>query len=955
MSNQCGILKSPQLNKERLETQREMDQHLRMSPVRKSSFLPSRTKSLGQRLLNFVGRQISVDYQERLVLKSLQAENNNAKKFFQILLARKNNLNNLTNFHLGLLNDKAIGNISLIQRQTSFKLFIDRVLAKKLLITIKPFVDNLTQHIKALPLLYPESTKIVVWDIIAISSKLYFLYLIPLELAWTNRSLLYNRYYSSSIIMLIILFIDFIIGLNTAYYNAGSLITNRIQIFKHQITKSFGLEWISTIILIILLIICKSTDTMINVTENPVYLILLSVLSHQINVHYKTSQYELALNLSKKVSSCLELLKFLLLLFYVIHLFSCLWFWVGNYSREQNEQTWLDTLKDLPIIDWTDEYLQSFYYICVTMFTVGYGDITPKSGLEKSICIFLILVSSIQLPYSINTVGSIIEKISDYGEETKNKLRTINSYMNKKRVPYNIQNQIRQYLNHYWESLQGQDTEEEKVIISQLSENLREQLIIQAHSRIFSKVSLLKQNFSHQIQQILLQKVQSVLLQPEQIIELDNKIQCYFVDEGEINLLIESGLVIQKAKKDDIIGLDNLFLGFQNKNQKLKIKSIGFTKLLILSRQDFLQELKEFPNDYEKFCSIKDDLLYNFKSSYIKKQCDSCFQSGHEIVNCSMLHYVPQRDLLIKRQQFLQLQQRQQFSRRQYKLSRIILSELVNPEFNETIQQFQKKYQLPQLSNLNSNNLNVQSYQNVVQDDIKDLQNIKIENLKVSTTLNSRQTQKKDSVLAISYIPGSNIDQMQRSINNNKKMVINQSSKKQELDNQLDGMGIQRQNSLTSRRQSQGINLMNMYQFNLNNNAYKQNYLHELLNPSYDINFDEELKLRYDNLKYTKNMSIDDKVAIELLYLKQVNNQKYCKKGLIEFETIKYYHDYFPQHNYSRQISKANKPQNLELKKLIQKYMSYILYPSEFVQSFKQLQQENQRIGIFTDEVNNQI
>jgi potassium voltage-gated channel Eag-related subfamily H protein 5 len=42
------------------------------------------------------------------------------------------------------------------------------------------------------------------------------------------------------------------------------------------------------------------------------------------------------------------------------------------------------------------------------MFTVGYGDITPKSGLEKIICILLILVSSIQLPYSINTVGSII-------------------------------------------------------------------------------------------------------------------------------------------------------------------------------------------------------------------------------------------------------------------------------------------------------------------------------------------------------------------------------------------------------------------------------------------------------------------------------------------------------------------------------------------------------------------
>lgn len=79
----------------------------------------------------------------------------------------------------------------------------------------------------SLPLLYPESKKLVFWDIIAILCKLYFLYLIPLELAFTNRRLLFVRYYSSTIIMLIILFIDFIIGLNTAYYKAGTLITNR--------------------------------------------------------------------------------------------------------------------------------------------------------------------------------------------------------------------------------------------------------------------------------------------------------------------------------------------------------------------------------------------------------------------------------------------------------------------------------------------------------------------------------------------------------------------------------------------------------------------------------------------------------------------------------------------------------------------------------------------------------
>lgn len=117
----------------------------------------------------------------------------------------------------------------------------------------------------SLPLLYPESKKIVFWDIIAIVSKLYFLYLIPLELAWSNRKLLFVRYYTSTIVTLIILFVDFMIGLNTAYYKAGSLITNRTQIWHHQLTKLFGLEWISILILAILFLITQYTDIIINV------------------------------------------------------------------------------------------------------------------------------------------------------------------------------------------------------------------------------------------------------------------------------------------------------------------------------------------------------------------------------------------------------------------------------------------------------------------------------------------------------------------------------------------------------------------------------------------------------------------------------------------------------------------------------------------------------------------
>lgn len=61
------------------------------------------------------------------------------------------------------------------------------------------------------------------------------------------------------------------------------------------------------------------------------------------------------------------------------------------------------------------------------------------------------MIFSIQLPYSVNTVGAIIDKISQYSESKMQNFRIINTYMAKKKISYQLQFQIREYLNYYWE------------------------------------------------------------------------------------------------------------------------------------------------------------------------------------------------------------------------------------------------------------------------------------------------------------------------------------------------------------------------------------------------------------------------------------------------------------------------------------------------------------------------
>ncbi len=39
--------------------------------------------------------------------------------------------------------------------------------------------------------------------------------------------------------------------------------------------------------------------------------------------------------------------------------------------------------KNLNTKDWTEIYVHAYYYMTVTMVTVGYGDITPINQYEK--------------------------------------------------------------------------------------------------------------------------------------------------------------------------------------------------------------------------------------------------------------------------------------------------------------------------------------------------------------------------------------------------------------------------------------------------------------------------------------------------------------------------------------------------------------------------------------------
>lgn len=70
-----------------------------------------------------------------------------------------------------------------------------------------------------------------------------------------------------------------------------------------------------------------------NVNDNYYQLVLLLFIVQFRNITKLIRELEEVLNLSKPVSSFLELMKLIIAVMYLLHVFACLWFWAGEYSH----------------------------------------------------------------------------------------------------------------------------------------------------------------------------------------------------------------------------------------------------------------------------------------------------------------------------------------------------------------------------------------------------------------------------------------------------------------------------------------------------------------------------------------------------------------------------------------------------------------------------------------------
>lgn len=553
-----------------------------------------------------------------------------------------------------------------------------------------------------LPKTFDPTTKFrVLWDLLHLMIIVFNMIYVPIEVGFDlseemreNETMSIAKKFS-----LCVFFVDLIVNMNTAYYDKGNLIFRRSQIVRNYLKSDFFRDIISFSpqILALFTIISDYFDLLILLRIYNLKKIFLSI--------------EEFIFVDERMYNTIALLKLIFGVLFLSHLLACIWHFIG-YIEKDNSNNWL-FFYDLMTKPWYIRYLNSYYYVVISMNTVGYGDIVPQSPIEKFYSIFFIYFACWIFAYTLNSIGIILQDINKMNHDYIRNMNLINGYMKQKSINFDLRMRIRKYIQFIWTEEKAHNEVETSQVINKLSNSLRQELLLQANGIILRELPMFHLNFSEETLKKIVYTMKEVSFIPGDTIynsnDNDDK-SLYILRSGEIELYVETPrsnndpvtIVKTLTKKGEVFGE---FSFFSNKERETSARSKNYTSVFIIKQQDVLDILKENALDYQNYCQIKDQMnLYQFYDALYEK-CHICKENTHQSIECPILHLSLCKSRIIQKLLYTESQKRQPKSRKPTKSSH----PLKNFEKHENLAQKLHQYLLSEDEELSSSVISEES------------------------------------------------------------------------------------------------------------------------------------------------------------------------------------------------------------------------------------------------------
>lgn len=232
--------------------------------------------------------------------------------------------------------------------------------------------------------------------------------------------------------------------------------------------------------------------------------------------------------------------------------------------------------------------------------------------------------------------------------------RILNRFMNRNSLDNELQDRVRKYFEYIRREEEIEDIEREGSILNKLSLNLQNEIILNTNGIILKKAKFFSNNFSEDFLVKLVMKMKKKRYLPEEIIFHENDEtaeKCfYFIEKGEVELFTNC-IKNSQTTRLGVLEKDQYFnemcLIFDNPSN-FCAKSINYTSILSINKQDFLSLLYKHKTDYEKFCYIRDKISLENNYENLHLLCELCGSKNHFLRSCPSVNFYKDEYKIIK-------------------------------------------------------------------------------------------------------------------------------------------------------------------------------------------------------------------------------------------------------------------------------------------------------------------
>ncbi|XP_054829472.1 cyclic nucleotide-gated cation channel alpha-4 [Eublepharis macularius] len=289
--------------------------------------------------------------------------------------------------------------------------------------------------------------------------------------------------------------------------------------------------------------------------------------------------------------------KLMLYIFITIHWNSCIYFALSSFIGYGADE-WVYPNTSLPGFDrLVRQYLYSFYFSTLILTTVGD---TPMPHREEEYLFMAadFLLAVMGFATIMGSMTSVISNMNQADAAFYPNYDLVKGYMLTRRVNRRLQHRVVRWYQHLQ---MNKKMTNELAILQHLPERLRAEVAVSVHLPTLRKVQIF-QNCEQSLLEELVLKLRPQVYSPGEYVCKKGDIgrEMYFIREGQLAVVADDGVTQYAVLGEGLyfgeISIINIKGNKSGNRRTANIKSIGFSDLFCLSKEDLTEVLAEFPN-----------------------------------------------------------------------------------------------------------------------------------------------------------------------------------------------------------------------------------------------------------------------------------------------------------------------------------------------------------------------